>query len=82
MSYTHHRLTSDLAVSHSSDDPGEDRQAAVPVALHEVSKRYRHSQSAVRALDNVSAEFTRHSFTAVMRPPAVWASAAVHSPAD
>jgi putative ABC transport system ATP-binding protein len=39
---------------------------AVPVALREVRKLYRHGQAAVRALDGVSVEFTRHSFTAVM----------------
>ena len=39
---------------------------AVPVALREVTKLYRRGRSTVRALDGVSAEFTRHSFTAVM----------------
>jgi putative ABC transport system ATP-binding protein len=39
---------------------------AVPVALREVRKLYRRGQAAVRALDGVSVEFTRHSFTAVM----------------
>ena len=38
--------------------------SAVPVGLREVKKVYRHGQTAVRALDGVSAEFTRHSFTA------------------
>jgi putative ABC transport system ATP-binding protein len=78
MSYTHHRLTSDLAVSYSSDDPGEDRQAAAPVALHEVSKRHRHGQSAVLGLDNVSVEFTRQSFTAVMGPSGSGKSTLLH----
>jgi len=47
---------------------GAGRRPAVPVALQEVRKVYRHGQSAVRALDGVSAEFARHSFTAVMGP--------------
>ena len=51
-----------------SDAPGAGRQPAVPVELREVRKLYRHGQNAVRALDGVSAEFARHSFTAVMGP--------------
>ena len=51
------------------EESGGGGQPAVPVALREVSKLYRHGQNAVRALDGVSAEFARHSFTAVMGPP-------------
>ena len=50
------------------DERGAGRRPAFPVALREVRKVYRHGQSAVRALDGVSAEFARHSFTAVMGP--------------
>ena len=51
---------------------------AVPVALLEVRKVYRHGQTAVRALDGVSAEFTRHSFTAVMGPSGSGKSTLLH----
>jgi len=51
---------------------------AVPVALREVGKLYRHDGTAVRALDRVSAEFTRHSFTAVMGPSGSGKSTLLH----
>lgn len=53
---------------HELDESGVGGPPAVPVALREVRKVYRHGQDAVRALDGVSAEFARHSFTAVMGP--------------
>lgn len=40
----------------------------VPVALREVREVYWYGQTVVRALDWVSAEFTRQLFTAVMGP--------------
>jgi putative ABC transport system ATP-binding protein len=51
---------------------------AVPVALREVRKLYRHGETAVRALDRVSAEFTQHSFTAVMGPSGSGKSTLLH----
>lgn len=51
---------------------------AVPVALREVRQLYRRGQTAVRALDGVSAEFTRHSFTAVMGPSGSGKSTLLH----
>jgi putative ABC transport system ATP-binding protein len=54
--------------SPASPPSGSSGAPAVPVALREVRKLYRHGQNAVRALDGVSAEFARHSFTAVMGP--------------
>ncbi len=51
---------------------------AVPVALREVRKLYRHGGTAVCALDGVSAEFTRHSFTAVMGPSGSGKSTLLH----
>ncbi len=51
---------------------------AVPVALRQVRKVYRHGQSAVRALDGVSVEFARHSFTAVMGPSGSGKSTLLH----
>ena len=59
---------SDPLIARERDEPGAGQQPAVPVALREVSKLYRHGRAAVRALDGVSAEFARHSFTAVMGP--------------
>ena len=52
--------------------------SAVPVALREVKKVYRHGQTAVRAPDRVSAQFTRHSFTAVMGPSGSGKSTLLH----
>jgi putative ABC transport system ATP-binding protein len=49
---------------------------AVPVALREVSKQYRRGQ--VRALDGVSVEFARHTFTAVMGPSGSGKSTLLH----
>jgi putative ABC transport system ATP-binding protein len=60
------------------DQPGGDRQPAVPVALREVGKIFRRGGTAVRALDGVSAEFTRHSFTAVMGPSGSGKSTLLH----
>ena len=50
------------------DKSGAGGQPAVPVALREVRKLYRYGQNAVRALDGMSVEFARRSFTAVMGP--------------
>jgi putative ABC transport system ATP-binding protein len=50
----------------------------VPVALREVGKVYRRGGTAVRALDGVSAEFTSHSFTAVMGPSGSGKSTLLH----
>jgi len=50
----------------------------VPVALREVRKLYRHGRIAVRALDGVSVEFARHSFTAVMGPSGSGKSTLLH----
>jgi putative ABC transport system ATP-binding protein len=50
----------------------------VPVALREVSKVYRRGESAVCALDGVSAEFARYSFTAVMGPSGSGKSTLLH----
>ena len=55
-------------IARQPEEPGARLQPAVPVALREVRKLYRHGQNAVRALDVVSAEFARHLFTAVMGP--------------
>ena len=60
------------------EESGGGGQPAVPVALREVSKLYRHGQNAVRALDGVSAEFARHSFTAVMGPSGSGKSTLLH----
>ena len=60
------------------DKSGAGGQPAVPVALQEVRKLYRHGQNAVRALDGVSAEFARHSFTAVMGPSGSGKSTLLH----
>ena len=60
------------------DKSGAGGQPAVPVALREVRKLYRHGQNAVRALDGVSAEFARHSFTAVMGPSGSGKSTLLH----
>src|SRR6516225_11240025 len=60
------------------DERGAGRRPAFPVALREVRKVYRHGQSAVRALDGVSAEFARHSFTAVMGPSGSGKSTLLH----
>jgi putative ABC transport system ATP-binding protein len=51
---------------------------AVPVALREVGKLYRHGKTAVRALEAVSVDFTRHSFTAVMGPSGSGKSTLLH----
>ena len=51
---------------------------AVPVALREVRKLYRHGATSVRALDGVSAQFARHSFTAVMGPSGSGKSTLLH----
>ena len=60
------------------DEPGAGGAPAVPVALREVRKLYRHGGSAVRALDGVSVEFGRHSFTAVMGPSGSGKSTLLH----
>jgi len=60
------------------EEPGGGGQPAVPVALREVRKVYRHGLGAVRALDGVSAEFARHSFTAVMGPSGSGKSTLLH----
>ncbi len=60
------------------DRPGGGQQPAVPVAFRQVSKLYRHGQAAVRALDGVSVEFMRHSFTAVMGPSGSGKSTLLH----
>jgi putative ABC transport system ATP-binding protein len=60
------------------DQPGGSRPLAVPVALREVGKLYRRGRTAVRALDGVSAEFARHSFTAVMGPSGSGKSTLLH----
>jgi putative ABC transport system ATP-binding protein len=62
-----------MMMSHPSPAP-----PVVPVALREVTKVYRRGRSAVRALDGVSAEFTRHSFTAVMGPSGSGKSTLLH----
>lgn len=51
---------------------------AFPVALREVEKVYRRGQMAVRALDGISAEFERYSFTAVMGPSGSGKSTLLH----
>ena len=68
-----HRLT-----ARERDESSASWQPAVPVALREVSKLYRHGPGAVRALDRVSAEFARHSFTAVMGPSGSGKSTLLH----
>ena len=68
----------DPLVARERDEQVSGRQPAVPVALREVSKLYRHGQNAVRALDGVSAEFARHSFTAVMGPSGSGKSTLLH----
>ena len=60
------------------DRPGGGRPSAVPVALREVGKLYRRGGTVVRALDGVSAEFGRHSFTAVMGPSGSGKSTLLH----
>ncbi|WP_344108151.1 ATP-binding cassette domain-containing protein, partial [Nocardiopsis rhodophaea] len=46
-----------------------DPTAAPPVVTaHQLSKVYGSGDSAVRALDNVTVEFTRGAFTAIMGP--------------
>jgi len=60
------------------EESGGGGQPAVPVALREVSKLYRHGRAAVRALDGVSAEFARYSFTAVMGPSGSGKSTLLH----
>jgi len=64
--------------AHERDEPDAGGPPAVPVALREVRKLYRHGQTTVRALDGVSAEFTRHSFTAVMGPSGSGKSTLLH----
>jgi putative ABC transport system ATP-binding protein len=68
----------DPLIAGERNERGSGRQPAVPVALREVRKLYRHGQSAVRALDGVSAEFARHSFTAVMGPSGSGKSTLLH----
>ena len=68
-----HRLT-----ARERDESSASWQPAVPVALREVSKLYRHGPGAVRALDRVSAEFARHSVTAVMGPSGSGKSTLLH----
>ena len=63
-------------VARERDEPGAGRQP--PVALREVRKLYRHGPGGVRALDGVSAEFARHSFTAVMGPSGSGKSTLLH----
>jgi putative ABC transport system ATP-binding protein len=68
----------DRLTGREREEPGEGGQPAVPVALREVRKLYRRGPSAVRALDGVSAEFARHSFTAVMGPSGSGKSTLLH----
>ena len=68
----------DPLVARERDEQVSGRQPAVPVALREVSKLYRHGPGAVRALDGVSVEFARHSFTAVMGPSGSGKSTLLH----
>jgi len=49
-----------------AEEVAESRQVLAPVELRDVTKLYRHGRTVVRARDNVSVEFRRHSFTAVM----------------
>ena len=60
------------------DRPDGGQPLAVPVALREVGKIYRRGGTAIRALDGVSAEFRRHSFTAVMGPSGSGKSTLLH----
>jgi len=60
------------------DQPGGSRPLTIPVTLREVAKVFRRGGTAVRALDGVSAEFTRHSFTAVMGPSGSGKSTLLH----
>jgi len=64
--------------THLRDNPGAGCAPAVPVALRDVRKLYGHDESAVRALNGVSVEFGRHSFTAVMGPSGSGKSTLLH----
>jgi len=56
----------------------DEARLPVPVSLRDVTKVYPHGHSAVRALDGVTAEFTRGSFTAVMGPSGSGKSTLLH----
>ena len=58
--------------------PDGSQQLAVPVVLQDVTKVYGRGHSTVRALDGVSAEFARCSFTAVMGPSGSGKSTLLH----
>ena len=71
-------MMSDQLGAGERDTPGAGQEPAVPVALREVSKLYQRGRAPVRALDGVSAEFARHSFTAVMGPSGSGKSTLLH----
>jgi putative ABC transport system ATP-binding protein len=56
----------------------ESSQMLAPVALRDVMKLYGRGRTVVRALDDVSVEFGRHSFTAVMGPSGSGKSTLLH----
>ncbi|ASU83818.1 ABC transporter [Nocardiopsis gilva YIM 90087] len=57
-----------------------DPTAAPPVvSAHQLSKVYGSGDSAVRALDNVTVEFTRGAFTAIMGPSGSGKSTLMHA---
>jgi len=60
------------------DEPGAGAPPVAPVVLREVRKLYRRGQGTVRALDGVSVEFARYSFTAVMGPSGSGKSTLLH----
>jgi len=59
-------------------EPGGARQPTAPVSLQAVSKHYRRGRLVVRALDGVTADFGRGSFTAVMGPSGSGKSTLLH----
>lgn len=61
-----------------AEEMAESQQLVASVKLRHVTKLYRHGRTVVRALDDVSVEFGRHSFTAVMGPSGSGKSTLLH----
>lgn len=61
-----------------AEDVAGSWQSLAPVKLQDVTKLYRHGRSVVQALDHVSLQFGRHSFTAVMGPSGSGKSTLLH----